>query len=46
MVPVDLRLNRMCSFQCQTDSDKVNYFIELSAGWFACNFPKPVGTLM
>lgn len=32
--------------ECQTDSDKVNYFIELSAGWFACNFLKPVGTLM
>lgn len=24
--------------QCQPDSDKVNYFIELSVGWCVCNF--------
>lgn len=23
--------------ECQTDSEKVNYFIELSAGWSACS---------
>lgn len=33
----EIKLNVFVS-QCQPDSDKVNYFLELSVGWSVCNF--------